>query len=1037
MSKPSEIEYLDPIQWKALRESKPKTAALVVLIILTGGLFYLPWRWSIKLQVLFYTTCSISEASHVRVAKKNSLVQIEKIQKKLVYDDAISKSKPHTKSIYLIILYNYETFYFDFEYQKFSPLVFDTKMSYAEIHGFEDGLNSDKIIKHRKKIFGECLINVPIPSILSTTIEQILKPWQVYQLFCVILWCTQEYYFYSMCILFVMMITLMVNIYYLHTNLKKIKKLATYICEVQVLRNNEKFIMSSINLVPGDVVYLTGDFLFPCDMILLKGFCLVDETMLTGESQPVIKESLPNIGTIYNKEKLYTLSNGTKIVSTNEESIAVVISTGYFTTKGDLVRSILFPKPNRFNFERDASLFIVFMFLIGVLGLSIAIPPLQKAGHNSRDILNACLNLVTTAVPAALPLTMAIGVGYSLKRFKHKHISCISPPCINASGRVSVLCFDKTGTLTQDEMKLGIVYDSSLLLEIDKLESCNIQFQKCMASCNSLTTLNGTLVGDPQEIAIVKALSWDVSQLNNGKILLTSPDGKNSVSRLFTYHFEPEIKRMGVIVQSDNRMLLYMKGAPEVLLPLCKDLPENTYETFLHYIRKGYRVLGCAYKVIEKFSENLKLDDIDHDLTFLGFPLLENPLKSDAGLTIDLLRAANIQCSISTGDNILTGLSVAKSLYMVTSDEVYLGNSIGGDIIWEKSDGKRILDLPGEYGFEVAVTGNLLEKLIAENHALLPFVIKNCKVYGRMSPRQKILLIQQFQETNVMVGMIGDGANDCGALKQADVGLSLSEAEASIAAPFCAKDLMKIVYILQEGRTSLVSSYHCFKFMFTYAALEFVCTVILYRIQYSLTNNQYIFFDVFTVLPLTFTMAASKPYPVLSKKLPPGSLVSVPIILSLAGNLFISITSIVIGYQILINQPWYNDIVAKQAVLKSSINYPAPTVETNVIFILGVAQLMALCFVYNVGKPFRQPVYYNLSFCAVVICLVIADLYLMMSRDTFTYNFADEYDEGHVSIRWAMAGIFIVSTFFSFVHEKLVVPTIVKVSRKYLKLYRH
>jgi ATPase, P-type (transporting), HAD superfamily, subfamily IC len=95
-----------------------------------------------------------------------------------------------------------------------------------------------------------------------------------------------------------------------------------------------------------------------------------------------------------------------------------------------------------------------------------------------------------------------------------------------------------------------------------------------------------------------------------------------------------------------------------------------------------------------------------------------------------------------------------------------------------------------------------------------------------MSPQQKILLIEAFQEKETMIAMVGDGANDCGALKQADVGLSLSEAEASIAAPFCAKELSKIVYILLEGRTALVSSYQCFRFMMMYSLTEFSCTVV-------------------------------------------------------------------------------------------------------------------------------------------------------------------------------------------------------------------
>ena len=303
-----------------------------------------------------------------------------------------------------------------------------------------------------------------------------------------------------------MVISLIVNTYYLHKNLNEIKELATFICNVEVLRFGERVTISSKDVVPGDIMYVTENLTFPCDLILLKGFCLVNETMLTGESQPVMKEALPDIYDTYNKDKLYTLSAGTKVVVAAEDAIGFVTATGYRTAKGDLIRSILFPKPNRFKFERDSYIFVLMMGFMTLIGFFISIDPMITGGYAPNEIVVCLLDLVTIAVPPALPLTMTIGIGYSMGRLKDNKVSCIQPPAIQAAGRVTIACFDKTGTLTQDEMMLNRIYDSKSGFEITNLADTNLNLQKCLASCHSLTVHNEVIIGDPQEIAIIKAL---------------------------------------------------------------------------------------------------------------------------------------------------------------------------------------------------------------------------------------------------------------------------------------------------------------------------------------------------------------------------------------------------------------------------------------------------------------------------------------------------------------------------------------------------
>jgi P-type E1-E2 ATPase len=204
-----------------------------------------------------------------------------------------------------------------------------------------------------------------------------------------------------------------------------------------------------------------------CDAVLLNGTCIVNESMLTGESVPVFKTPLPHPDDtleIYDVEihKRHTLFSGTQVVQTrsydNTSVLAVVIRTGFSTSKGDLVRSILFPKPMGFKFYRDSMRFIIFLFALACLGMSYGVTILKIKGVNVGDIIIRALDIITIVVPPALPAAMTVGTVYAQNRLKKKQIYCISPPRINICGKLKLVCFDKTGTLTEDGLDLwGVV----------------------------------------------------------------------------------------------------------------------------------------------------------------------------------------------------------------------------------------------------------------------------------------------------------------------------------------------------------------------------------------------------------------------------------------------------------------------------------------------------------------------------------------------------------------------------------------------------
>ena len=168
------------------------------------------------------------------------------------------------------------------------------------------------------------------------------------------------------------------------------------------------------------------------------------------------------------------------------------------------------------------------------------------------------------------------------------------------------------------------------------------------------------------------------------------------------------------------------------------------------------------------------------------------------------------------------------------------------------------------------------------------------KIYARMSPDLKALLVEQLQkDERIKVGMCGDGANDCNALKTADVGISLSEAEASIAAPFTSQvaDITCVVRVLREGRAALVTSISTFMYMEIYSMIQFTSVTMLYFIGSNLGDFQYLLIDLFILTPLAFFMGLPHAYPRLTHHVPSDCLISFPVLFSILGHVAIVITT--------------------------------------------------------------------------------------------------------------------------------------------------
>ena len=504
------------------------------------------------------------------------------------------------------------------------------------------------------------------------------------------------------------------------------------------------------------------------------------------------------------------------------------------------------------------------------------------------DILLKALDLITIIIPPALPMAMTIGVIFAQSRLKKSNIYCISPRSINISGCINCVCFDKTGTLTEDDLNFSevvpVVSGSSHHHFEQAVHDLRLlppgPLLTCLATCHSLTIIDGAITGDPLDQKMFAATNWLLEEPavdDTAKYDLLAPTvvkppnstssvdvgGVNDVGILRQFPFSSSLQRMSVVSRNirGTQFEVYSKGAPEVIVGLCdpSTVPDNFDETLMEYTQKGFRVLGLAYRPLTASYVKMQRatrEDIERNLSFVGLLVMGNMLKPQTTSIIDVLLGANIRPVMVTGDNMLTALSVARECHMIQpNDEVVLLQAIEADdedepprLSWnyanhvKRKDSmmstsiKLFSEIPMEQNLHIAVTGKTFRLLREYYPDLLQKVVIRGTVFSRMAPDQKQQLIELLQDLGYYVGMCGDGANDCGALKAAHAGVSLSETEASVASPFTSKNanIACIPILIREGRASLVTAFGILKYMACYSICQFASVIILYTVSSSM-----------------------------------------------------------------------------------------------------------------------------------------------------------------------------------------------------------
>ncbi|RKP04350.1 hypothetical protein CXG81DRAFT_8392, partial [Caulochytrium protostelioides] len=508
-------------------------------------------------------------------------------------------------------------------------------------------------------------------------------------------------------------------------NLRTLAQLHTAVC---VIRDGVRQTIPNAELVVGDLVCLQGARPVVADILLLAGAAVVNESTVTGEAVPVNKQPLdrataaPLILTCMAGATSEMTTTSSPLTADShadagsdaesaDECRGLVVTTGFASTKGELFRSILYPKDMPIRFQRDAWFFMMGLSLVGLLLFIHRLVQGLRAGHAFGRVLLSSADLITIAIPPALPLVLTIGVALATKQLAQSRIVCIDAPRIHFAGRIDVMCWDKTGTLTTPALQLVQIVDpqapaarsatsATASVPPSASSSATPRGSWIAGCCHDLALVGGDVVGNFVDVELFRKAGWRLLAHNHVappgfdgarrmvlsplKLSPTKPQPVETWTVVHVFPFEPRLQRSCVVARHDPTDTHYvlMKGAYEVVSRFChgSTLPPRAHTPFG---RQGMYVLAAAWAPLpphlhRRLVHPLPRPQLEGNLNFAGFFLLRGPLKPEAPRVIQTLREAGIENTIITGDDVYTAIWTARQLGLDAS--IVLLDTVRGEL---------------------------------------------------------------------------------------------------------------------------------------------------------------------------------------------------------------------------------------------------------------------------------------------------------------------------------------------------------------------
>lgn len=665
--------------------------------------------------------------------------------------------------------------------QKQPPAYSQTKDElFSNLETSSAGLSEPEVDRRLKKYGHNVLNKKPPKSILNMLKEQIFDPMILILLGAATFSALLNEWVEAGVIFFIVIINSIIGIIQEKKAQASLAALKTMSAPTAtVIRNGSEKIVSASELVVGDLVILTNGDMVPADLRLTQSNNLkIAEASLTGESIASEKNAAavlsPDCPLGDRKNMAYTSS-----IVTYGRGSGIVTKTGMNTEIGQIAGMLEDDDTSDTPLKRKLN---AVGKILTIIGLIICVLIFAIGAFYGRPLLPqflVAISLAISIIPEGLPATATIIMALGVQRMAKEHALIKNLPAVETLGNATVICSDKTGTLTLNKMTVthlanGDDFLSKKILKAQKAVKNNNAYKDLMYAaslCNDASLSPASpeeIIGDPTEGALIplaQDFGYSVSSL------------RKEYPRLGEYPFDSIRKRMSTIHEINNEYVAYIKGALDELLPLCdsiatsngvQKLTKTDKENILALSHKmsdqALRVLGFASRTILNLPQ--ENENIEQHLVFLGAVGMIDPARDEVKASIKMAREAGIKTIMITGDHKNTAVAIAKDLGIYAN-----GNTV--------------------------ISGTELNEMTDSE---LDQAVKSTTVFARVSPNDKLRIIQSLKQNEEVVAMTGDGVNDSPALKAANIGVAMG-----ISGTDVAKDVSDMI-LLNDSFTTITAA---------------------------------------------------------------------------------------------------------------------------------------------------------------------------------------------------------------------------------------